>query len=75
MDSFQREIPKSRVSITLDLHTGGARKKVELPLKLLVAGDFSAGREQAPLAERKKINIDKNNFDAVLADYAPDLKI
>jgi type VI secretion system protein ImpB len=50
MDSFQREIPKSRVSITLDLHTGGAQKKVELPLKLLVAGDFSAGKEQAPLA-------------------------
>lgn len=75
MDSFQREIPKSRVSITLDLHTGGAQKKVELPLKLLVAGDFSAGREQAPLGERKKINIDKSNFDAVLADYAPDLRI
>ncbi|MBG0881270.1 type VI secretion system contractile sheath small subunit [Burkholderia sp. 9775_39] len=75
MDSFQREIPKSRVSITLDLHTGGARKKIELPLKLLVAGDFSAGREQAPLAERKKVNIDKNNFDAVLADYAPDLEM
>jgi type VI secretion system protein ImpB len=75
MDSFQREIPKSRVSITLDLHTGGARKKVELPLKLLVAGDFSAGREQAPLAERKKVDIDRNNFDAVLADHAPDLKL
>lgn len=75
MDSFQREIPKSRVSITLDLHTGGAQKKVELPLKLLVAGDFSAGREQAPLAERKKVSIDKSNFDAVLADYAPGLKI
>ncbi|AKC68527.1 type VI secretion system contractile sheath small subunit [Pandoraea oxalativorans] len=74
MDSFQREIPKSRVSITLDLHTGGAQKKVELPLKLLVAGDFSAGREQAPLAERAKVSIEKNNFDAVLADYAPDLK-
>lgn len=74
MDSFQHEIPKSRVSITLDLHTGGAQKKVELPLKLLIAGDFSAGREQAPLADREKVNVDKNNFDAVLADYAPDLK-
>jgi type VI secretion system protein ImpB len=75
LDSFQREIPKSRISISLDLHTGGAQKKVELPLKLLVAGDFSAGREQAPLAERRKVNIDKNNFDAVLGDYAPDLKL
>lgn len=75
MDSFQREIPKSRVSITLDLHTGGAQKKVELPLKLLVAGDFSAGKEQAPLAERRKTNIDKNNFDAVLSDLGPELKV
>jgi type VI secretion system protein ImpB len=75
MDSFQREIPKSRVSITLDLHTGGAQKKVELPLKLLVAGDFSASKEQAPLAERKKTKIDKNNFDAVLSDYSPQLKV
>ncbi|KMY84998.1 putative protein ImpB [Candidatus Paraburkholderia calva] len=74
MDGFQREIPKSRMSITLNLHTGGAQKKVELPLKLLVAGDFSAGREQAALSERKRVNIDKNNFDAVLADYVPDLK-
>ena len=57
------------------MHTGGAQKKVELPLKLLVAGDFSAGREQAPLAERKKVDINKNNFDAVLADFAPDLKL
>ncbi|MFM0593571.1 MULTISPECIES: type VI secretion system contractile sheath small subunit [Paraburkholderia] len=75
MDSFQREIPKSRVQITLDLHTGGAQKKVELPLKLLVAGDFSASDEQAPLAERKKINVDKNNFDSVLSDLNPVLKI
>ncbi|MCP3715986.1 MULTISPECIES: type VI secretion system contractile sheath small subunit [unclassified Paraburkholderia] len=74
MDSFQREIPKSRVSITLDLHTGGAQKKVELPLKLLVAANFSAGAENAPLATRKKVNIEKNNFDAVLGDYAPNLK-
>jgi type VI secretion system protein ImpC len=37
MDSFQREIPKSRVSITLDLHTGGAQKKIELPLSRINA--------------------------------------
>ncbi|HYS68084.1 MAG TPA: type VI secretion system contractile sheath small subunit [Paraburkholderia sp.] len=74
-DSYQREIPKSRIQITLDLHTGGAQKKVELPLKLLVAGDFSAGKEQAPLAERKKLNINRNNFDDVLADLSPELKI
>ncbi len=28
-DSFQNEVPKARVNIKLDLHTGGAQKKVE----------------------------------------------
>jgi len=37
-NSFQNEIPKARVNIKLDLHTGGAQKKVELPLKLMVMG-------------------------------------
>ena len=35
-DSFQKEIPKARINLKLDLHTGGASKKTELPLKLLV---------------------------------------
>lgn len=74
-ESFQREIPKARVNISLDLHTGGAQKRVELPLKLLVMGDYSAGKEQAPLAERKKVNINKNNFDSVLADINPEARI
>ena len=34
-DSFQNEVPTARVNIKLDLHTGNAKKKVELPLKLL----------------------------------------
>ncbi|QCR36000.1 type VI secretion system contractile sheath small subunit [Nissabacter sp. SGAir0207] len=70
-ESFQSEIPKARVNIKLDLHTGGAQKKVELPLKLLVAGDFSHGQEHRPISEREKMNIDKNNFDSVLSDLHP----
>lgn len=74
-NSFQNEVPKARVNIKLDLHTGGAQKKVELPLKLMVMGDYSNGREQRPLSERKKVDINKNNFDSVLADYSPALKM
>jgi type VI secretion system protein ImpB len=74
-ESFQKEIPKARVNISLDLHTGGAQKRVELPLKLLVMGDYSAGRENAPLAERKKIDVNKHNFDAVLAELNPQATI
>lgn len=70
-DSYQHEIPKSRVNISVDLHTGGARERVELPLKLMVMGDFSAGGECDPLLEREKLAIDRNNFDAVLARCDP----
>ncbi|WP_038930735.1 type VI secretion system contractile sheath small subunit, partial [Yersinia pestis] len=68
-------MPKARINIKLDLHTGGAQKKVELPLKLLVMGDYSNGQEQRPLSEREKLNINKNNFNSVLAEFQPSLKL
>ncbi|MCF7532416.1 type VI secretion system contractile sheath small subunit [Pseudomonas petrae] len=74
-NSFQNEVPKARVNIKLDLHTGGAQKKVELPLKLMVLGDYSNGREDRPLSERTKININKNNIDSVLAEFSPALTL
>lgn len=70
-ESFQNEIPRARVNIKLDLVTGGAQKKVELPLKLLSVGDFSNGKAEGPLSEREKININKNNFNSVLAELNP----
>jgi type VI secretion system protein ImpB len=74
-DSFQSEVPKARINLKLDLHTGGVSKKTELPLKLLVAGDFSNGMEMAPLSERNKINISKNNFNSVLSEYSPKVNL
>lgn len=74
-NSFQNEVPKARVNIKLDLHTGGAQKKVELPLKLMMLGDYSNGQEDRPLSERSKININKNNFDNVLSEFSPALKL
>jgi type VI secretion system protein ImpB len=74
-NSYQNEIPKARVNIKLDLHTGNASKKMELPLKLLITGDFSNGQEQRVLSEREKVNVNKNNFDSVLAEFSPSLNI
>ncbi|WP_312686916.1 type VI secretion system contractile sheath small subunit [Kosakonia sp.] len=74
-DSFQNEVPKARVNLRLDLHTGGAQKKVELPLKLLVTGNFSNGAEQRPLSERVKTSVNKNNFNNVISEYAPSIKL
>lgn len=70
-NSFQNEVPAARVNIKLDLHTGGVLKKVELPLKLLTVGDFSNGKEQRPLSEREKIDINKNNFNDVMGKLSP----
>lgn len=74
-NSFQNEVPKARVNIKLDLHTGGAQKQVELPLKLMVMGDYSNGSEQRALSERRKVNINKNNVDSVLSEFSPSLKL
>lgn len=71
--TFQSEIPKARVNIRLDLHTGSAQKKVELPLKLLALGDFSNGKENRPLSERTLLNINKNNFNSVLSELNPEV--
>ncbi|WP_193014619.1 type VI secretion system contractile sheath small subunit [Proteus sp. FME41] len=74
-DSFQNEVPKARVNIKLDLHTGGAQKKVELPLKLLAIGDYSNGKDKRVLSEREKVNINKNNFNSVLAELSPSVNL
>ncbi|WIF59412.1 type VI secretion system contractile sheath small subunit [Atlantibacter hermannii] len=70
-DTFQNEVPKARINLKLSLHTGGAQKKAELPLKLLAVGDFSNGKESRPLSEREKINVNKNNFNSVLSEFNP----
>jgi type VI secretion system ImpB/VipA family protein len=38
---------------------------------LLVTGDDKNGQDTRALADRIKVSINKNNFNAVLADYNP----
>ncbi len=66
--SFQNEIPPSRVNIRYVKYTGGAQEKVELPLKLLLLGDYTLREDDTPLDERKKISINKDNFAAVMRE-------
>ena len=73
-DSFQNEIPKARVNITLDLETGGARKKLELPMKMLSIGDFSGGKTKGRVADRERININKETLEQVLTDFSPEVR-
>jgi type VI secretion system protein ImpB len=59
----------------LALHTGGAQKKVELPLKLLTIGDFSNGKERPAIIGKRKINVNKNNFNSVLSEFSPEVNL
>ena len=64
--SFQAEIPPSRVNIRYVKKVGHAEEKVEIPLKLLLVGDYTLQEDDTPVEERKRINVDANNFDSVL---------
>lgn len=58
--------PKERVNIVYRPATGDAQAEVELPLKLLVLGDYTLRDDDTPIEELKPINVDKDNFNDVL---------
>lgn len=73
-NSYQNEIPPARINIQLSVETGGAQKKMELPLKLLVMGDFKPNGDNSRIIEREKINMNKDNFDEVMKSLGISLK-
>lgn len=59
--------PKERINVTFKPATGNAQEEIELPLKLMVLGDFTQRADDRKIEERRPISIDKNSFDEVLA--------
>ena len=59
--------PKERINVTFKPSTGGAQEEIELPLKLMVLGDFTQRADDRKIEDRKPISIDKMTFDEVLA--------
>ncbi len=59
--------PKERINVTFSPDTSGAQEELELPLKLMVLGDFTQREDERQIEDRKPISIDKHNFDEVLA--------
>jgi type VI secretion system protein ImpB len=71
-----KRVRKPRVHITYDVETEGATVKKELPFVVGVLGDFSGNSPTEPLkplSERKFIQVDRDNFDEVLARMTPGL--
>jgi type VI secretion system protein ImpB len=74
-DSFQNEIPKGRVNLTVEIQTNGAAKSVELPHKTLVLGDFSNGKSKGPLIDRPRKSVTVFTRDHVMEEFAPELNL
>ncbi len=70
-------VRKPRVHITYDVETEGAAIERELPFIVGVMGDFAGDPTEPlkPLAERKFTQIDRDNFNDVMARVAPGLNM
>ena len=60
--------PKERINIKYVPATGDAQSEIELPLKLMVIGDFKGHTEDTPLEDRTAVSVDKNNFTSVMRE-------
>lgn len=59
--------PKERVNIVYKSSVGDQTEEVELPLKLLMLGDYTGKTSDETVEDRSPVNIDKDNFNAVMA--------
>ena len=68
---------RPRVHITNEVETEGAEILRELPFVVGIMGDFSGDPTQPlrPLNERKFIQIDRDNFNEVMARMTPGLNL
>ena len=70
-------VRKPRVHITYEVETEGAQVVKELPFVVGVLGDFSGQPTEPlkPLKDRKFIQIDRDNFNDIMAQMAPELNL
>lgn len=73
-DKLER-VRKPRVHIKYEVETEGAVVERELPFVVGVMGDFSGNPTEPlrPLKDRKFVQIDRDNFNDVMARIAPEL--
>jgi len=58
--------PKERVNIVYKADTNGIQEEVELPLKVMVLGEFSTTEDDTRVEDKQTIDINKTNFNDVM---------
>lgn len=67
--------PKERVNIVYKAAIGNASEEVELPLKIMMLGDYTLRADDQAVENRKPINVDKDNFNKVLGEQKLELNL
>lgn len=72
-----KRVRKPRVHITYDVETNGAVAKKDIPFVMGVMGDYSGDNaaNKKVLKDRKFSQIDRDNFNDIMAKTAPTLNL
>lgn len=63
------------IKIAVDGDASQARPLPETPFRVLLLGNFSGSGNKNPLPSRKPVQVDRDNFDKVLAAFHPELQL
>ena len=61
--------PKERVNIVYKSAVGDKTEDVELPLQMLLVGDYTGKPSDEVVEDRKVVNVNKDNLDDVIKSY------
>ncbi len=67
--------PKERVNIVYKSSVGDQTEEVELPLKLMILGDFTGRPNDVPIEDLEPKHVNKDNFDEVIKSYKLSMSI
>jgi type VI secretion system protein ImpC len=77
-------MPKTFSGSTVEIDTGiemervAAPREPDTPFRILIAGDFSGRKNRGifePRLSRRPVEVDRDNFDAVLGEMRPELRL
>lgn len=74
--SIQDTLPKSRLTLRYRTEINGQPEDIELPLRILIAGDFSGKHtRKAAFDDRKILSFDGKNLNSIMEKMKIQLKV
>ncbi|MEM6405602.1 MAG: type VI secretion system contractile sheath small subunit [Pseudomonadota bacterium] len=67
--------PKERINIKYIPATGDQQAEIELPLRMMVVGDFKGHGEDTMLEDREVVSVNKTNFNSVMQEAGLELQM